>query len=68
MAGQVYNRFLAGATALPLDRWQSFWWLPAAFAAVVLVFFALAFNDRSAEAERVRRQAGVGAQPMAPPA
>ena len=68
VAGQVYNRFLAGAKELTLDRWQSFWWLPAAFAAVVLVFFALAFNDRGAEAERVRGQRGVEPQPMAPPA
>jgi nucleoside transporter len=66
VAGQVYNRFLAGATALPLDRWQSFWWLPAGFAAVVLIFFALAFHDRSAEARSV--SAPAEAQPMAPPA
>jgi nucleoside transporter len=68
VAGQVYNRFLGGAKELTLDRWQSFWWLPAAFAAVVLVFFALAFNDRGAEAQRVTSGAGVEPQPMAPPA
>jgi nucleoside transporter len=52
VAGNVYNRFLAGATALTLDQWRSFWLLPAGFAAVVLVFFGLTFNDREAEAKR----------------
>jgi nucleoside transporter len=58
VAGNVYNRFLAGATALTLEQWRSFWLLPAGFAAVVLVFFGLAFHDREAEA---RRRAGVSA-------
>ena len=47
VAGNVYNRFLAGSAALlTLEQWRSFWILPAAFAAAVLVFFALAFHDR----------------------
>jgi nucleoside transporter len=46
VAGNVYDRFLAGAPRLTLDQWASFWWLPSAFAAGVLVFFALAFNER----------------------
>jgi nucleoside transporter len=58
VAGNVYNRFLAGATALTLEQWASFWLLPAGFAAVVLIFFGLAFHDREAEA---RRRAGVSA-------
>jgi hypothetical protein len=58
VAGNIYNRYLAGATALTLDQWGSFWLLPAGFAAVVLIFFAAAFNDREAEA---RRRAGVRA-------
>ena len=46
IAGRVYNRFLGGpeATSLTLDQWQSFWWLPAGFAAAVLVFFAMFFK------------------------
>src|SRR5919109_887134 len=52
VAGNVYNRFLAGATALTLDQWRSFWLLPAGFAAVVLIFFGLSFNDREVEAKR----------------
>ena len=49
VAGNVFNRFLAGSSALTLDQWQSFWYLPAAFAAGVLVLFAVRFNDREAE-------------------
>jgi nucleoside transporter len=63
VAGNVYNRFLAGATSLSLEQWRSFWILPAAFAAVVLIFFGLAFHDREAEA---RRRAGVSARAEAP--
>jgi len=46
VAGNVYNRFLGGASALTLEQWQSFWWIPAGFAALVLIFFALTFHDR----------------------
>jgi nucleoside transporter len=49
VAGNVYNRFLGGATALTLEQWRSFWWIPAGFAAVVMIFFALAFRDRVTE-------------------
>jgi MFS family permease len=63
VAGNVYNRFLGGATGLTLDQWQSFWFLPAAFAAAVLIFFGVTFNDREAEA---KRRAGVSAAAEAP--
>jgi MFS family permease len=46
IAGNVYNRFLAGAPALTLPQWNRFWWIPAAFAAAVTLFFTLAFYDR----------------------
>ncbi|MEX0692380.1 MAG: MFS transporter [Gemmatimonadales bacterium] len=46
VAGRTFNRFLGGADALTPDQWASFWWLPAGFAAIVLVFFALAFRPR----------------------
>ena len=59
IAGNVYNRFLGGATALTLEQWRSFWFLPAGFAAVVLIFFGLAFYDREVAA----RRAGVSAAP-----
>lgn len=52
VAGNVYNRFLAGAGRLTLDQWSNFWLLPAAFAAGVLVLFALLFHEkRSARRE-----------------
>jgi len=47
IAGNVYDRFLAGATALTLPQWRSFWILPAAFAAGVLIFFAAFFKSAS---------------------
>ena len=47
VAGNVYNRFLAGGQSLTLDQWQSFWLLPAGFAAAVLLLFALLFHERS---------------------
>lgn len=49
IAGIVYNRFLGTATALTSAQWQSFWWLPAGFAVVVLVLFVLLFRDRAAD-------------------
>ena len=53
VAGRVYARFLGAAPALALDQWRSFWILPSVFAAVILLFFALAFHDREAEVKRV---------------
>ncbi len=47
VAGNVYNQFLAGATKLTLEQWQSFWWLPAAFAGAVLLFFAALFRPKA---------------------
>jgi len=43
IAGNVYTRMLGGATTMTLDRWPSFWVLPAGFAAVVLIRSALLF-------------------------
>jgi nucleoside transporter len=63
IAGKVYERFLAGSQALTLAQWRSFWWIPAAFAAAILVFFAIAFKDR--EAEEPARAVPGGAQPRA---
>jgi nucleoside transporter len=50
VAGNVYNRFLGGAASLTLDRWPSFWVLPAGFAAVVLLAFAALFRPGGARA------------------
>lgn len=52
IAGAVYQSFLAsGATSLTLEQWRSFWWLPGAFAAAVLVFFAVSFKPNQPEAK-----------------
>src|ERR1051325_1599482 len=50
VAGRVFNRFLGSATQLTLEQWRSFWVLPAAFAAVVLVFFAVMFRPTNSKA------------------
>jgi MFS family permease len=64
VAGNVYNRFLTGAPSLSLEQWQSFWWLPAIFAAVVMVFFALTFRDRRVEAAESQPPGDVGPIPV----
>ena len=56
IAGNVFNGFLGESEALTPDQWQSFWWLPAAFAAAIGVFFASTFR---AEDDRFRGE-GVG--------
>ena len=51
VAGRVYNSFLGAATSLTLEQWGSFWWLPATFAAAVLVFFAATFRPQTTDAK-----------------
>lgn len=46
VAGNLFNRFLGEAPALTLTQWRQFWLVPAAFAAVVMVGFAMLFYDR----------------------
>ena len=46
IAGKVYDGFLGSATSLTLLQWQRFWWIPAIFAAAVLVIFVLLFKDK----------------------
>ncbi len=58
VAGNLYNRFLAGAPALSLEQWNRFWWYPAAFAAAILVFFVLAFRERTSSAAGGNVRAG----------
>ncbi|MFH5831295.1 MFS transporter [Halalkalibaculum sp. DA3122] len=49
VAGKLFNSFLGSADALTLDQWQQFWWIPALFAAAVLILFILLFDDRVIE-------------------
>ena len=68
IAGNVYNRFLEGGTSLTLEQWHDFWWIPAAFAVAVAIFFALFFHDRTDRLERAQvheaESAKVGAAPV----
>lgn len=52
LSGAAFNHYLSGADTLTLAQWQSFWWLPAAFAAVVMVFFAIFFKDDQVATDR----------------
>lgn len=45
VAGWVFDRVIGGEVDASLTVWASFWWIPAAFAAVVLVFFLALFRD-----------------------
>jgi len=46
VAGNVYNAFLGQQEHLTLEQFQQFWMIPAAFAVLVLLFFATTFNDK----------------------
>jgi nucleoside transporter len=46
IAGAVYNGFLKDAKSLTLQQWQSFWWIPAIFAAAVLLLFIALFREK----------------------
>ena len=45
-AGMAFNSFLGSAKSLSLQQWQNFWWLPAGFAAAVLLFFIVTFKEK----------------------
>jgi nucleoside transporter len=49
IAGKVYNGFKGAATDLTLAQWAKFWPLPAVFAAVVMILFALFFRTQNQE-------------------
>ncbi len=50
VAGNLYNSFLNGAESLSLQAWQQFWFIPAVFAAVIMVLFGMLFDDRVEQA------------------
>jgi len=52
VAGGVFNSFLGDADALTLVQWKEFWWIPAAFAGLIMLFFAFTFNDEEVEEDR----------------
>jgi nucleoside transporter len=46
IAGLLYNNFLEEQAVLTPAQWQQFWWIPAGFAAAVILIFAAFFNDK----------------------
>lgn len=56
LAGLTYNIFLSDQASLTLDQWYQFWWVPAIFAAIVMVFFMLTFNDKEAEKQVIEEE------------
>lgn len=46
IAGIAYNAFLGSSQSLSLEQWQQFWWIPAAFAGVVLLLFIALFREQ----------------------
>jgi len=52
VAGGVFNSFLGDADALTLVQWKEFWWIPAAFAGLIMLFFAFTFKDEEVEEDR----------------
>ncbi len=54
VAGNVFNSFLGEAQALDLNQWKNFWFVPAAFAAVVALFFALTFHEKKSFREKLK--------------
>ncbi|MDL5050837.1 nucleoside permease [Oscillatoria amoena NRMC-F 0135] len=49
IAGTLYNNFIGSASMLTPEQWQQFWWAPAGFAFVVILIFAVLFNDKVSE-------------------
>ena len=62
VAGAVYNGFLAQTQVLTPEQWQEFWWIPAAFAGAIMLFFGLLFKDdtkgKSADPQPAEPQPG----------
>jgi nucleoside transporter len=55
IAGWVYNGFLKNAPSLTLQQWQSFWWIPAIFAAAVLILFIALFREKKKAESPVKK-------------
>ena len=49
VAGYLFNGMITATGKEALAQWQNFWWVPAILVAVVLVFFAIFFNDKEVD-------------------
>lgn len=47
VSGWIFNARVTETGAAALPQWQSFWWLPAIFAAAVMVIFWIFFNGKA---------------------
>jgi len=45
VSGWLNNWFKDGAEVLSAADWQAFWWIPAAFAGAIMLFFTFTFKD-----------------------
>lgn len=63
VSGWVFNRVVTGNIEEASAQWQTFWIIPAVFAAVVMVVFGLLFkeNGASAVSDRLEGNPGHGA-------
>jgi len=49
VSGWIFNAIVIGSGPDAMIQWQNFWITPAAFAAIVMVFFAIMFNEKKTE-------------------
>jgi nucleoside transporter len=47
VTGWIFNTTVTETGPAALSQWRAFWWIPAAFAAVVMAVFGLLFKDDS---------------------
>ena len=46
VSGWVFNSVVNGDSTNLMDQWQYFWMLPAILAGIILIFFAIFFNEK----------------------
>jgi nucleoside transporter len=49
VSGWVFNTVVNGNAGNIMEQWQFFWMLPAIFAAIIMVLFAITFKDKSVQ-------------------
>jgi MFS family permease len=49
VSGWIFNRIVQGSGPELLKQWQIFWLIPAILAGIVMLLFALIFNDKVEE-------------------
>jgi MFS family permease len=49
ISGWIYNRIVQDTGAEMMNQWQTFWLIPATLAGIVMLLFAIFFNDKVKE-------------------